>query len=73
MSKVIVIDDCDDCKFVYFYLGADACCRLMNRRRCYDDLNENENLPNWCPLQEATENIIKLEQELMKKANYVIE
>ncbi len=76
MRKVITVDSCEDCKFVWWYLGVDACCSLMNKKGCFDDksaLVENENQPSWCPLPNASDEMIEQEKKLIKSKGLIYE
>lgn len=54
-QKIDIIHDCDDCSHVWFYLGVDPCCLLKDKKRIdYKKLEEeNEGIPDWCPLQDV--------------------
>lgn len=54
MNRLAVVDGCESCPNVWWYLGTTPCCLLMNKRPCYSkDMDENENIPEWCPLPVA--------------------
>ena len=63
MRKIITINDCEECKFVWYYLGIDACCILENKKHI--PLNE-DGIPEWCPLLNASKEMIKMELDLTK-------
>jgi hypothetical protein len=54
MKKLAEVTACDNCPNVWWYLGRDPCCLLMNKRECYKDTKEEENIPQWCPLPEVS-------------------
>jgi len=61
IPRMITISDCEDCSFKWMYLGTTTCCSLMGRRTCFadhEDLKYNENQPSWCPLPQATPELI---------------
>ena len=58
--KLITIDSCEDCRFVYWYLGTTPLCLLMNKKNCWEGLEEDEEQPSWCPLPDAPEEIIEI-------------
>jgi len=63
MRKVITINDCEECKFVWYYLGIDPKCSLENKRSIPLDI---DGIPEWCPLLNAPKKIIKTELNLTK-------
>lgn len=63
MRKIITIESCEDCKFVWLYLGLDECCGLLNRRPI--PLDDNNPIPSWCPLPNASNEIIKQEEQVI--------
>ena len=64
MIKIITIENCEDCKFVWLYLGVDERCNLMNRKPIPID----DDIPIWCPLRDASQEIIEAEIQLTKNA-----
>lgn len=71
-SKMLTIDNCEDCKYIWLSLRAVSCCGLMNNRECYGDekcLIDNENQPSWCPLPKATQELILAMEYLEKLSN----
>jgi len=66
MKKVITIESCEDCKFVWLYLGLDECCGLLNRKPI--PLDDDNPIPAWCPLQNAPQEIVDAETRLMTSA-----
>jgi hypothetical protein len=49
VNKLAVVDGCDSCPNVWWYLGVDPCCLLMDKRPC----NSDNNIELWCPLPNA--------------------
>lgn len=68
MKKVVVIEDCEHCKFVWYYLGIDTCCLLMNKKYIGDD-----GIPAFCPLHDATQEEIDRQLKLTTIAGYTEE
>lgn len=71
MRKVVTIEDCEDCPFVYLYLGVDEQCLLKDYKPI--PLDDDNPIPKWCPLMDAPEDIIKLEDKLRGDAGYTYE
>lgn len=55
MKKVDIIETCEVCSNVWWYLGTTPCCILMDRKPCWDGLPEDQEIPDWCPLPTANE------------------
>ena len=56
MKRLAEVSSCDSCPNVWWYLGIDPCCILMDKKPCYKnekDMAEDENIPAWCPLPYA--------------------
>jgi hypothetical protein len=69
MKKLVTIDECEDCPYVWWYLGTTECCILMGKRHCYKDQNYDDAvIPTWCPLPEAPQEIVKAETQLTTAA-----
>ena len=66
MNKVITIESCEDCKFVWLYLGLDECCGLLDRKPI--PLDDDNPIPSWCPLPEAPREIVEAETQLTTAA-----
>jgi len=65
MRKLVTIEECEDCPYVYWYLGTTECCVLMGKRNCYKDQNYDDAvIPSWCPLPEAPQDIVEAEKHL---------
>ena len=65
MSKIITIKSCEQCKFVWLYLGVDECCGLLSRKPIPID---GDSIPSWCPLNDATPENIKTEEQIVKES-----
>lgn len=73
LTKKVYINSCENCKYVWWYLGRSPCCLLENRRSCWNDIPEDEEIPPWCPLENADEKGMEFQKKLEKKANYIYE
>ena len=71
LNKIITIADCEDCKYVWYYLGRDPCCILENKKPI--PLDDDNPIPSWCPLMNAPPAILKAEKilEMLKGLNVV--
>lgn len=49
--KIDIIEECEDCSHIWWYLGTTECCLLMNKKRC--ELTDDNLIPDWCPLPDA--------------------
>jgi hypothetical protein len=71
MKKIITINDCEQCRFVWRYLGVTLCCSLMNNKLI--SFNEEHYIPSWCPLCDATQEVIDAETNLITCAGLKFE
>jgi len=69
--KVITITSCENCRFVWLYLGLDECCLLLNKKRI--PLDDDNEIPSWCPLKDAPQEIIELENKIIIDAGLQLE
>ncbi len=58
--KLLTLDSCDDCRFVYWYLGTTPLCRPMDKKPCWEGLEKDEEQPEWCPLPNASKEILEM-------------
>ncbi len=67
--KIVLINDCDNCPFVYPYLGTTECCTLKNRRVCHidEEMYLDAHIPDWCPLQTASQEAVDAQEQLRGK------
>ena len=61
MRKLITVNDCENCPFVWYYLGLDGKCSLENKKDIPTDI---DSVPEWCPLPAASKEIIEAEKIL---------
>ena len=54
IKKLAIVTECDECPNVWMYLGTTHCCQLMDKRRCYNDLENDPDIPVWCPLPDTS-------------------
>lgn len=73
LIKKVLITSCEDCPYVWWYLGRSPKCNLKNKKSCWNDIPEEEEIPKWCPLKDATNEEIKFIENLKDKAGYVEE
>lgn len=62
--KSVIIEYCEDCPFVWWYLGTTECCILNDKKRCCTD--EEMRIPNWCPLPNAQQKAVDAQKKLTK-------
>jgi hypothetical protein len=64
--KNVIIEDCEDCPFVWLYLGTTECCILEDKRVCHTDgeMKLNVHIPEWCPLPTAQQEAVEAQKQL---------
>jgi uncharacterized protein (DUF1919 family) len=75
MSRLVVINDCENCPFVWLYLGTTECCILKDKRRCHkeEEMELVNHVPSWCPLPKAAIGDIEIQNFIKNKSGYVEE
>ena len=71
LNKIITINECDECKYVWWYLGTSPCCILENKKPI--PIDDDNPIPSWCPLMNAPLAILEAEKklEMLKGLNVV--
>lgn len=70
-KKIDIIDECENCSHVWWYLGTTECCLLMDKKPCYKDQNYDDAvIPPWCPLSDASPDTELKQYELEKEIRW---